>query len=111
MTKNIILPGEWKKTHAEKRGYVISKHGILEGGCQFSASKLRKDQAGDALQSIAKILWSMRQKMADLSWDDDNTMVAIGVQIRNRWVEIDGDWVEEDSPEWLARTAKTSIIS
>lgn len=107
----LILPDKWKETQAEKRGYVKTQKGILEGGCQFYASKLRKDQASEVLQQIAKTLWTMRQKMADLSWDDENSGVFIGIQIRNNWVEIDGEWVEKESPEWMSRITKQSLPS
>ena len=103
MTKKIIVPQHWQKTHAEKRGFTTTQHGCLQSGTQFSAAELRNDRAGDALQKIAKMLWAMRQKMADLSWDDDETMVVVEAQVRNHWYEIDGEWVEKDSPEWMAK--------
>ena len=101
----IIRPGNWEKTAAEQKGFVTSQHGILEGGCDFSAAKTRGDQSHEILQQIAKIIWGMRQKMADLSWDDDECQICIGIQIRNQWVEIDGTWYEKGSEEWMRQIA------
>jgi hypothetical protein len=109
---NLIL-NKWGETAAEKqlrqKGYAKTQHGALEGGCQFPAYLLRKEHAGEALQQIARVLHAMRQKMADLAWDDEQTGVFIGVQIRNQWYEIDGELVEKGGPEWLALEAKKAM--
>lgn len=106
----LILPNgkaKWEKTLAEKKGYVKTQHGALEGGCQFPAYKLRKEHASEVLSEIAKKLWFVRQKMADIGWDDEQTQIVVGIQARNKWVEdSDGEWTEMGSPEWLDKQVK-----
>lgn len=110
MTKDITKPNlilnKWGETAAEKqlrqKGHQKTQHGAFESGTQFPAWMLRKENAGKALEKIARILHAMRNKMADFNWDDENCGVFVGIQIRNKWIEIDGELVEEGSPEWLA---------
>lgn len=110
MTKKLIVPQQWSNTHAENKGFTTTKHGCLQAGTQFPSSDLRNDRAGDCLQKVAKMLWGLRQAMATQGWDDDNCMVVVEAQVRNHWYQVDGNWVEKDSPEWLAAmTTKTSI--
>lgn len=102
----IIQP--WRKTQAEEAGFTLNQKGTLEWGTQFGAYMLRKEQAGDAMRIIGKGLWELRQAMADQSFDDEKCVVVFGVQVRNGWTQVDGEWVEEGSPQWLQRLAEKS---
>ena len=102
----LILPDRWEKTAAEKKGYVRSQKGILEGGYDCSAHMLRKDQAPELTHQLLKTLWAIRNKMAELGWDDDSCHVAIGIQVRNGWAEVDGTWYEKGSEEWLKAVSR-----
>lgn len=111
---NIILPGggngEWKETPGERSlrqlGHRSTENAIFETGIELGADELRKEHAGATMQKIGKALWALRQKMADLSWDDDKVCIVIGIQARNGYVkDVEGEWVEEGSPQWLDKIA------
>lgn len=115
---NIILPGpgggKWQETTAERslreKGHRDKQHAVLETGMEFCASETRKDQAGDLLQRIAKCVWGLRQKIADMGWDDDKVLMVLGIQARNGFTRsADGEWLEEGSQEWMDRQALKAL--
>lgn len=106
---SLILPEKWAATEAEQRGFVTSQHGILEAGWDGPASMLRKDQAGQLVHELAKLLHAIHGKMGDLSWNDDEVQICIGVQARNKWVQVEGIWFEVGSPEYLRRIAEKAV--
>jgi hypothetical protein len=109
MANIIIRP--WGETPGERslrqKGHRTKQEEVLEIGVEFGADMIRSNNAGDAMKKIANALWNLRQAMADRQWDDEKVLVVMGIQARNGYVkDVDGQWVEEGSEQWLNKIAK-----
>ena len=105
---------KWEETPGERslreRGHASKDIGIIETGITTGAFDTRADRVGGLMKRVANCLWELRQKMAEMKWDDDRVCLVIGIQIRNKWEQaIDGEWVEIGSVAWLDKQAQNAM--